>query len=65
MELAATAVDLALEETRDVAEEHRIPRSTLQQSLGRLLADQRQVRRDADGTPCLLDPLFGEWMRRR
>lgn len=94
-ELAAAAVDLALEETRDahqalwdgltrnervvlialgdgqsptgtlVVEEHRIPRSTLQQSLKRLLADQRHVRRDADGTPRLLDPLFGEWMRRR
>ncbi|HET7444695.1 MAG TPA: hypothetical protein VFJ57_08555 [Solirubrobacterales bacterium] len=48
-----------------VADEHRIARSTLQEVLGRLLADQRHVKRDADGAPRLLDPLFAEWLRRR
>lgn len=92
---AATAVELALQETRDaqqalwdglgraerivmvalgdgqaptgslVAEEHRIARSTLQEALERLLADQRHVRRDVSGSPYLLDPLLAEWLRRR
>jgi hypothetical protein len=48
-----------------VAGEHRIARSTLQQALDRLLDDGRHVRRDADGRPRLLDPLFAEWLRRR
>lgn len=48
-----------------VADEHRIARSTLQEALDRLLADQRHVRRDAEGTPYLLDPLLAEWLRRR
>jgi len=48
-----------------VAEEHRVARSTLQDALERLLADSRQVTRDARGTPYLLDPLFSEWLRRR
>ena len=30
-----------------------------------LLADQRNVRRDADGALYLLDPLFAEWLKRR
>jgi len=47
------------------AEEHRVARSTLQDALERLLADSRQVTRDARGTPYLLDPLFAEWLRRR
>lgn len=48
-----------------VAGEHRVARSTLQQALDRLLGDGRHVRRDADGRPRLLDPLFAEWLRRR
>lgn len=48
-----------------VAEEHRVARSTLQDALERLLTDGRQVKRDASGTPYLLDPLFAEWLRRR
>jgi predicted protein tyrosine phosphatase len=48
-----------------VANEHRIPRSTLRQALDRLLADQRHVQRDVEGRPYLLDPLLGEWLRRR
>jgi hypothetical protein len=48
-----------------VAGEHRVARSTLQEALERLLADERQVRRDPDGKPFLLDPLFAEWLRRR
>ena len=48
-----------------VAEEHRVARSTLQDALERLLADGRQVTRDARGTPYLLDPLLAEWLRRR
>lgn len=48
-----------------VASEHRIARSTLQDALERLLADQRHVRRDTDGKPYLLDPVFAEWLRRR
>jgi len=48
-----------------VASEHRIPRSTLREALDRLLADQRHVQRDTDGSPYLLDPLLAEWLRRR
>jgi uncharacterized protein len=48
-----------------VASEHRIARSTLREALERLLADERHVQRDEDGTPFLLDPLFAEWLRRR
>ena len=48
-----------------VAGEHRIARSTLQEALDRLLADQRHVQRDADGKPYLLDRLLAEWLRRR
>jgi hypothetical protein len=48
-----------------VADDHRVPRSTLQDALGRLLSDGRQVQRREDGTPYLLDPLFAEWLRRR
>lgn len=94
-DLAATAIDLALRETKDahqalwdgldrnerlvllaigdgqspigsvVAAEHRVPRSTLQDALGRLLADERHVQRDAHRRPYLLDPLLAEWLRRR
>jgi uncharacterized protein len=48
-----------------VAGEHRVARSTLQEALERLLADERHVRRDARGKPFLLDPLLAEWLRRR
>ncbi len=48
-----------------VASEHRVARSTLQEALERLLADERHVKRDANGKPYLLDPLFAEWLRRR
>ncbi len=48
-----------------VADEHRIPRSSLQGALGRLLADQRHVQRNPKGEPYLLDPLLAEWLRRR
>jgi hypothetical protein len=48
-----------------VADEHRIARSTLQDALERLLADERNVRRDDRGRPFVLDPLLGEWLRRR
>jgi uncharacterized protein len=48
-----------------VADEHRVPRSTLQDALERLLSDGREVQRREDGTPHLLDPLFAEWLRRR
>jgi hypothetical protein len=48
-----------------VADEHRIARSTLQDALQRLLADERNVRRDDQDRPFVLDPLFGEWLRRR
>jgi hypothetical protein len=47
------------------ADDHRVARSTLQEALERLVADERHVRRDADGKPYLLDPLFAEWLRRR
>lgn len=47
-----------------VAGEHRIPRSTLQTALGKLVAAQQHAVR-ADGAPRLLDPLFAEWLRRR
>jgi hypothetical protein len=94
-DLAPTAIDLGLAETRDahqavwdslgrvqrivllaladgqaptgsrVANEHRIARSTMQDALERLLADERIVQRDQHGRPFLLDPLLGEWLRRR
>ena len=48
-----------------VAAEHRIARSTLQDALERLVGDERDVGRDAQGRPYLLDPLLGEWLRRR
>jgi hypothetical protein len=48
-----------------VAYEHRVARSTLQEALERLLADERHVQRNDEGTPFLLDPLFAEWLRRR
>jgi uncharacterized protein len=48
-----------------VADEHRVARSTLQEGLERLLADERHVRRDGAGKPYLLDPLLAEWLRRR
>ncbi len=48
-----------------VADEHRIPRSTLREALDRLLSDERCVQRGADGRPYLLDPLLAEWLRRR
>ncbi len=48
-----------------VASEHRIARSTLQDALARLIADERHVHRDEHGHPELLDPLLGEWLRRR
>lgn len=48
-----------------VASEHRVARSTLAEALERLLADQRQIQRGADGKPYLLDPLLAEWLRRR
>ena len=51
-----------------LANEHRIARSTLQDALERLVADERNVAR-GHGThsprPYLLDPLLGEWLRRR
>ncbi len=48
-----------------VASEHRIARSTLQDALDRLLSDERHVARDGHRRPYLLDPLLGEWLRRR
>jgi hypothetical protein len=52
-----------------VAEEHRLPRSTLQGALERLVRDEQHVVRDPSGSgparPRLLDPLLGEWLRRR
>ncbi len=48
-----------------VAAEHRIARSTLQDALDRLIGDERNVQRDERGRPYLLDPLLGEWLRRR
>ena len=48
-----------------LAGEHRVARSTLREALERLLADERHVQRDDEGTPFLLDPLLAEWLRRR
>jgi hypothetical protein len=48
-----------------VARDHRVARSTLQDALERLLGDERHVKRDGGGRPFLLDPLLGEWLRRR
>jgi uncharacterized protein len=48
-----------------VAGEHRVARSTLQDALERLIGDERNAKRDERGRPVLLDPLLGEWLRRR
>jgi hypothetical protein len=48
-----------------LATEHRVARSTLQDALERLVSDERNVARAEDGRPHLLDPLLGEWLRRR
>lgn len=48
-----------------VATEHRIARSTLQDALERLIADERHLHKDANGRYLLLDPLLAEWLRRR
>jgi uncharacterized protein len=48
-----------------VATEHRIARSTLQDALERLMADERHLERDGNGKFVLLDPLLAEWLRRR
>ena len=48
-----------------VAGEHRVARSTLREALERLLGDERHVQRDGEGRPFLVDPLLGEWLRRR
>jgi hypothetical protein len=48
-----------------VADEHRIARSTLQDALERLLADERNAPRNDRDRRFVLDPLFGEWLRRR
>lgn len=48
-----------------VATEHRMARSTLQDALDRLVEDERHVWRDPAGRSSLLDPLLGEWLRRR
>lgn len=92
---AATALELALEETRDafqavwdaltrperivllaladgvaptgprLATEHRIARSSLQGTVDRLVREEQHVARAAEGRVRLLDPLLGEWLRRR
>jgi hypothetical protein len=48
-----------------VAEQHRIPRSSLRDALLRLVTDQQLVGEAEDGHPYLLDPLLAEWLRRR
>jgi hypothetical protein len=48
-----------------VATDHRIARSTLHDALDRLMADERHVQRDANGKFFVIDPLLGEWLRRR
>ncbi len=48
-----------------LADEHRISRSTLQAALRRLEDAEQHVVRDESGHSVLLDPLFGEWLRRR
>ena len=48
-----------------IAAEHRVARSTLQDALERLVGDERNVARGEGGRPYLLDPLLGEWLRRR
>jgi len=47
-----------------LATEHGIARSTLQDAVDRLSADERHVQRTG-GRPALVDPLFAEWLRRR
>ncbi len=48
-----------------ISTEHRIPRSTLQDALERLVSEEQHVHRNGDERPSLLDPLLGEWLRRR
>lgn len=49
----------------NAAAEHGVARSTLQAALDRLLADGQHVVRGARARAALLDPLLGEWLRRR
>lgn len=57
--------DGLLPTSRRLAEEHRIPRSTLQTALARLESAELHVVRDDQGRSRMLDPLLREWLRRR
>jgi hypothetical protein len=48
-----------------VAEEHRLPRSSLANALRRMVDDGQTVARPEGAGPTLVDPLLGEWIRRR
>jgi len=48
-----------------VAADHRVTRSTLQRAVERLVSSEQHVVRGSTGRVALLDPLFGEWLRRR
>lgn len=62
--MAALADGKAPTGTR-LASDHRLSRSSLSNALNRLLGDAQLVTREPSAPPRLVDPLLGEWLRRR
>lgn len=62
--VAALADGLAPTGSR-VADDHRVPRSSLAGVLARMVEDGQTIARADAAAPRLVDPLLGEWIRRR
>jgi hypothetical protein len=48
-----------------LADEHRVARSSLHETLTRLVGEGQHLLREADGTPRFVDPLLAHWLVRR
>lgn len=48
-----------------LADEHRVARSSLHETLTRLVGEEQHLRREPDGTPRFVDPLLAHWLVRR
>lgn len=48
-----------------LADEHRVARSSLHETLTRLVGEEQHLRREPDGTPRFVDPLLSHWLVRR
>jgi hypothetical protein len=48
-----------------LADEHRVARSSLHETLTRLVGEEQHLRRESDGAPRLVDPLLAHWLIRR